>query len=103
MKLYFNPQSRAVIAKWILDECGVLCEVVPIDFTTREHKTPEFLKIIRRESSRHWSSLFTSPQGNDCLTFEFSAQYAPLTDGFVFSQPLSTVALMDLSLRERAT
>ena len=22
MKLYFNPQSRAVIAKWMLDECG---------------------------------------------------------------------------------
>ena len=45
MKLYFNPQSRAVIAKWMLDECGVQYETVPIDFTKREHKTPEFLKI----------------------------------------------------------
>ena len=45
MKLYFNPQSRAVIAKWMLDECGVSYEVVPIDFAKREHKTPEFLKI----------------------------------------------------------
>ena len=45
MKLYFNPQSRAVIAKWMLDECGVPYEVVPIDFAKREHKTPEFLKI----------------------------------------------------------
>lgn len=23
MKLYFNPQSRAVISKWMLDECEV--------------------------------------------------------------------------------
>ena len=45
MKLYFNPQSRAVIAKWVLDECGVEYEVVPIDFAKREHKTPEFLNI----------------------------------------------------------
>lgn len=45
MKLYFNPQSRAVIAKWMLDECGAQYETVPIDFTKREHKTPEFLQI----------------------------------------------------------
>ncbi|MEA2659753.1 MAG: glutathione S-transferase [Candidatus Binatota bacterium] len=45
MKLYFNPQSRAVIAKWMLDECSVPYETVPIDFTKREHKSPEFLKI----------------------------------------------------------
>ena len=45
MKLYFNPQSRAVIAKWMLDECGAKYEIVPIDFNKREHKAPEFLKI----------------------------------------------------------
>src|SRR6478736_5210824 len=45
MKLFFNPQSRAVIAKWMLDECGAEYEIVPIDFAKREHKTPEFLKI----------------------------------------------------------
>jgi glutathione S-transferase len=45
MKLYYNPQSRAVITKWMLDECGAEYEIVPIDFTKREHKTPEFLKI----------------------------------------------------------
>ena len=45
MKLYYNPQSRAVIVKWMLDECGADYELVPIDFTKREHKTPEFLKI----------------------------------------------------------
>jgi hypothetical protein len=48
--------------------------------------------------------LFISTARNNCLTFEFAAQYAPLlTDGFVFSQRLSTLALMDLSSGERAT
>lgn len=45
MKLYYNPQSRATIAKWMLDECGAQYEIVPIDLAKREHKTPEFLQI----------------------------------------------------------
>ena len=45
MKLYDNPQSRAVIAKWMLDECGAQYEIVAIDFAKREHKAPEFLQI----------------------------------------------------------
>jgi glutathione S-transferase len=45
MKLYYNPQSRAAIAKWMLDECGADYEIVPIDLAKREHKTPEFLAI----------------------------------------------------------
>ena len=45
MKLYYNPQSRAVIAKWMLDECDASYEIVPIDFTKGEHKAPGFLKI----------------------------------------------------------
>ena len=45
MKLYYNPQSRAVIAKWMLDECDASYEIVPIDFTKGEHNAPGFLKI----------------------------------------------------------
>jgi glutathione S-transferase len=45
MKLYYNPKSRAVIAKWMPDERGVDYEIVAIDFEKREHKTPEILKI----------------------------------------------------------
>jgi glutathione S-transferase len=45
MKLYYNPQSRAVIAKWILDECAADYEIVPIDLGKQEHKQPAFLKI----------------------------------------------------------
>jgi len=45
MKLYYNPQSRAAIAKWMLDECDADYEIVPIDLQKGEHKTPEFLRI----------------------------------------------------------
>jgi glutathione S-transferase len=55
MKLYYNPQSRAVIAKWMLDECAAKYEIVPIDFAKREHKTPEFLKINHGKlPARRW-------------------------------------------------
>ncbi|MBZ4420349.1 glutathione S-transferase family protein [Myxococcus sp. RHST-1-4] len=45
MNLYFNPRSRAVIAKWMLDECGAKYDLVHIDLQKREHKSPEFLAI----------------------------------------------------------
>lgn len=45
MKLYFNPRSRAVIAKWMLDECGVEYELVPISLEKKEQKSPGYLKI----------------------------------------------------------
>lgn len=45
MKLYFNPKSRAMIARWMLEECGAKYDIVPIDLEKREHKTPEFLAI----------------------------------------------------------
>jgi glutathione S-transferase len=45
MKLYFNPKSRATIAKWMLDECGAQYEIVPIDLEKQEQKSPEFLAI----------------------------------------------------------
>ena len=45
MKLYYNPKSRALIAKWMLDECGAAYETVTLDFAKGEHKAPEFRKI----------------------------------------------------------
>jgi glutathione S-transferase len=45
MTLYYNPQSRAVIAKWMLDECGAAYAIAPIDLEKREHKEPQFLAI----------------------------------------------------------
>lgn len=45
MQLYYNPQSRATIAKWMLDECGADYEIVPVDLHKREQKAPQFLQI----------------------------------------------------------
>jgi glutathione S-transferase len=45
LKLYFNPQSRATIAKWMLDEAGAEYELVHVDLQKREHKTPGYLAI----------------------------------------------------------
>lgn len=45
MELYYNPRSRAVISKWMLDECSAEYEIATIDFEKGEHKSPEFLKI----------------------------------------------------------
>lgn len=45
MKLYYNPRSRAAIAKWMLDECDADYEIIDIDFEKSEHKRPEFLAI----------------------------------------------------------
>ena len=44
-RLYFNPQSRAVIARWMLDECGPEYELVPIDLALGENKRSDYLKI----------------------------------------------------------
>lgn len=45
MQLYYNPRSRAAIAKWMLDECNADYEIVHINLEKREHKAPEFLEI----------------------------------------------------------
>lgn len=45
MKLYYNPRSRASIAKWALDECGADYQLMLIDFEKQEHRSPAFLAI----------------------------------------------------------
>ena len=45
MRLYYNPRSRAAIAKWMLDECDADYEIAYIDLEKGEHKAPEFLEI----------------------------------------------------------
>jgi len=45
MKLYFDPQSRSQVARWMLDEAGVDYEIVTTLIKDKAHKTPEFLKI----------------------------------------------------------
>jgi glutathione S-transferase len=45
LKLYFDPQSRAQIAKWVLDEAGADYEIVPTLIRDGAHKKPDYLKI----------------------------------------------------------
>lgn len=45
MKLYFNPKSRALIAKWMLDECGAEYEIVTIDLQSRENKGRAYRQV----------------------------------------------------------
>lgn len=44
-KLYYNPQSRASVARWMLEEVGADYELVPVDFEKGENRSPEFLAL----------------------------------------------------------
>jgi glutathione S-transferase len=43
--LYTNPMSRGRIAHWMIEEVGAPYRVELLDFTKRQHKTPEYLAI----------------------------------------------------------
>ena len=42
---YHNPQSRAAIAHWMLEETGLAYRIAPIDFESGQNRQPDFLKI----------------------------------------------------------
>jgi glutathione S-transferase len=42
---YHNPQSRAAIAHWMLEEVGAAYEIRLVDFQKGDNRTPEFLAI----------------------------------------------------------
>ncbi|WER48779.1 glutathione S-transferase family protein [Cupriavidus sp. WKF15] len=45
MTLYYNPQSRASVARWMLEEVGADYQLQHIDFTKGESRSPAFLAI----------------------------------------------------------
>ena len=45
MTLYYNPQSRAAIARWMLEEVGADYDLVHIDFESGNNRRPDFLAI----------------------------------------------------------
>ena len=42
---HHNPQSRAAIAHWMLEEVGAPYRVVPVDLQAGDNRTPAFLKV----------------------------------------------------------
>lgn len=45
LKLFYNPQSRASMARWMLEEVGADYEIVPIDFEAGDNRKADFLKL----------------------------------------------------------
>lgn len=45
MKLYHNPKSRSTRPNWLLEELGLDAERIAIEFSTGQHKSPEYLAV----------------------------------------------------------
>lgn len=45
IKFYYNPQSRAAVTRWALEEAGADYEIVPMEFGEAGTRSPEFLKV----------------------------------------------------------
>ena len=43
-KLYFNPQSRAAVVRWMLNEVGADYDLVPVDFEKGELVPDDVIK-----------------------------------------------------------
>ena len=72
---YHNPQSRARMVHWMLEEVAVPYRTVIVDFQKQEHKTPEFLAL------NPMGKLPTLVHGDTVIT-ETAAIIAYLADAF---------------------
>ncbi len=45
VQLFHNPQSRAVMMHWLLEELGIDYELVPVAYDDGSMRTPEFLEV----------------------------------------------------------
>ncbi len=45
MKLYVAPRTRATRARWLLEELEIPYELVKLDLSKQEHRTPEYLAV----------------------------------------------------------
>ena len=75
MKLYYHPQTRAGRPRWLLEELGVPYEIVPVDLSKGEHKTPAHKKI-------HPHGAVPALVDGDLTMFESAAICAYLADKF---------------------
>ena len=75
MKLYFAPQTRAILPLIMLEELGVPYEIAPIDFKGGERKGAEYRKI-------HPHGRLPALQDGALTMFESAAICAYLADKF---------------------
>jgi glutathione S-transferase len=75
MKLYYARQTRAGRPRWMLEEIGAPYELVRLDLSKREHKTPQYLKIHPHGSVPAFAD-------GDLVMFESAAICAYLADKF---------------------
>lgn len=45
IQFYYNPRSRGRIVHWMLEEVGASYEIINLDWSKGDHKSPEYLKI----------------------------------------------------------
>jgi glutathione S-transferase len=79
LKLYHSSQSRSVRPRWLLEEIGAPYELVRLDMSKQEHKTPEYKRI-------HPHGAVPALVDGDLAMFESAAICAYLADKFPEAQ-----------------
>ena len=75
MRLYYAPQTRAGRPRWLLEEIGLPYELVRLDLSKGEHKSPAYLKI-------HPHGAVPALVDGDLTMFESAAICAYVADKF---------------------
>lgn len=79
LKLYHSSQSRSVRPRWLLEEIGAPYELVRLDMSKQEHKTPEYKRI-------HPHGVVPALVDGDLALMESAAICAYLADKFPEAQ-----------------
>ena len=75
LKLYHSAQSRSARPRWLLEEIGAPYELVRVDLSKQEHKTPQYLQI-------HPHGVVPALVDGDLALMESAAICAYLADKF---------------------
>ncbi len=79
LKLYHSSQSRSVRPRWLLEEIGAPYELVRLDMSKQEHKSPEYKRI-------HPHGVVPALVDGDLALMESAAICAYLADKFPDAQ-----------------
>ena len=75
LKLYHSAQSRSTRPRWLLEEIGAPYDLVRVDLSKQEHKTPQYLQI-------HPHGVVPALVDGDLALMESAAICAYLSDKF---------------------